>query len=294
MQINTQVVIALMTLKQVDLASLALVTGLSARKLEAWLAGSQDNDAATALSPDLQMSVLQALGVSGGSPRPDMMHLWTIREPLIGSRAEAWASLEIAVAAFGGQAEVVYAAAEADPFFSLTPSTTYILRFPGFTATLNIVTSLLRPAAFTPDRVKGLRWMEGTLGVLLSQDEFTELRDGEVMPEPMQQLLIQTTEPSRWAQLQDTARSKGVSPEALVQVLTAMSDNLLTSNREGSAPITGSERLAAALNGEVAPSLAEPMETAGSVPMFRPVASATEKRGVPPARQTGLFVVPGA
>lgn len=216
MYVNTEVVSALMSLKGVSARDLTRVTGIPHSKIELWLAGHVEDDV---LPQSLQSVLLTALGVSDDMLRGDMVHTWDIREPIVGRARNAWRPLETVISAFGGKAEAAYVAAEEDPFFSLTPITVYLLRFPSFLATLRVHSSLMLPCRFSPDEVEGLQWSQGNLGVLLDASDYAQVAGGEIGAKPLQQLLSVDSESSRWDALIRAAQRDQVPPEHLLSLM---------------------------------------------------------------------------
>lgn len=234
MYVNTEVVAALMALKGVSVADLTRVTGIPRSKVKLWLAGYVEEDV---LPPSLQVALLAALGVHGDTLRGDMVHNWDIYEPtLFGSAAAARDPLETVISAFGGSAQAAYVTSEEDPFFSLTPVTVYLLRFPSFLATLRVHASLLRPCRFEPDKVDGLSWATDNVGVLLDADEYAKVAAGEIGAKPLQRLLSVTSEPSRWDALIRAAQDAKIPPEHLLRLMMAYKAHQLASPKNQGAP----------------------------------------------------------
>jgi len=215
MQINHTVVQALTQLRALDLGTLAKLAHVTGENMSRWvLAGDED-----AMAFDQQIEVLSYLGIRGEAPRPDVVHFWSLHEPLFGRAASTYEALHVVLQAFG-PAEVTHLSREAEEAFTLSAKVYFGLKFEGFLAILKITSSPFRSISFDPDKMNQLTWAEGAQGVSLPRLEFDRLEPGSMQVRGLGQHLAQAAEASAWAQLRLTAQSRGMRADQVAHLLT--------------------------------------------------------------------------
>lgn len=272
--INTVVVQALMNMRGLSSKDLAIVLQAREADVRAWVAGAED----APLTQRRQLEVLALLGVGGDALRGDIVHHWRVREPFFGSPAKVYADLHILTEAFG-KAEVVFLARKDDPMFSFTARAFFGLKFPTFYAVLEIEGSSLLNHKFSPAVSSGLRWMEGTTGLLMDADKYKLIEPGAIHPEDMDEQVNQVTLALQWEKLALTAKESNITAEQLGFVVQqAVSRNIALPSMDDTKRDVVKE-LGISATQVPAPDFAAPAKEAAAQPVREPVAS----KPVPPA-----------
>lgn len=217
--VNTDVVKGLMALRGTSIETLSNVSGLGVAGISKWLErkGSDPDDA---VPFDLQLDILQALGVKNGFPRPDVVHYWTITEPgLFGGGGNEWA-LKAVLTAFG-KAQACYLARETEPSFSFKNETFFALKFDRFMAILKVQGPAFKNVRFSPEIYPNLEWIPGNIGLLLEEFDYVNLGPGSISAKSLGKLIFQSLESARWEQLMLSAQEVGVTAEEVANVLGA-------------------------------------------------------------------------
>lgn len=216
MNVNSSVVAALMALKNLDIETMARLVHVRAADLEAWL----DNSSATdeRISFEAQMDILRILGIRDEQPNPDVVHYWTVTEPLFGSAQGVYAAVTSLLQAFGG-ARVSYLAREADPAISRSTTSLFCLKFARFLAILEVQGHPLRNIRFDPEQLNGLEWNSEVQGIILDDEKYDAMEPGAMAVAELEQYLSSPAESSLWEQLRIMATSRGVLPAQIMAVL---------------------------------------------------------------------------
>lgn len=230
--INTVIVKALMSLRGMTPETMASVLQVRVSDLLRWL----EKDDETALPVHRQMEVLDMLGVRGHSLRPDVVHYWTVHEPVFGRARKIYAALDVLAEAFGA-AEVVYLSQESDPAFSLSAKAHFGLKFPNFYAILEVQGSPFFNIKFSPSVSPKLSWMEGSIGLLMENRAYRALEPGAVQPEDLSGQVESVQDQIKWEQLSELAKTVKVSPEQLAAIVQKVANNQLTFSPSADAPV---------------------------------------------------------
>lgn len=238
MQINTAVVRALLQLKGVDTATAAKLTHIPHAHLLDWL--QDDSPEMNESVPfEVQLELLNLLGVRDGAPRNDVVHYWRIYEPLFTSSAKSYASLQTVLKAFG-PAQAAYIAREADPMLMTEAKAHFALKFVNFLAILEVSAHPLRSISFNPGEMPDLSWTPGSQGVLLSGEDYLRLEPGSMRVKGLSQCLTYSTEVSQWDRLRESAIEYGISAEHVASLLLEANPQLakLPSKAPAPKPVT--------------------------------------------------------
>lgn len=216
MNVNSSVVASLMTLKNLDIETVARLVHVRAADLEAWL----DNSSATdeRISFEAQMDILRILGIRDEQPNSDVVHYWSVTEPLFGSAPRVYAAVTSLLQAFGG-AKVSYLAREADPAISRATTSLFCLKFARFLAILEVQGHPLRNIRFDPEQLNGLEWNPEVQGIILDEAKYDAMEPGAMAVAELEQYLSSPAELSLWEQLRVMAAARGVLPTQLMAVL---------------------------------------------------------------------------
>lgn len=217
MHVNTSVVKALMHLRGVDEHTLANLLHVSSPDMHAWLYDIGE-DSEERVPFEVQLEVLRVLGITGETPRPDVVHYWRIHESLFSRPAETYWALGVLLKAFG-KAQAVFIAQEADPALSFKARAHFGLRFGSFYAILEVTAHPLRSISFDPESMADLSWLPDTMGVLLPEAEYAALEPGAMKVRNLQQYLTYNAEVMQWERLRDAALEKGIRAEQVAAML---------------------------------------------------------------------------
>lgn len=205
MQVNRNVVQALMSLRQIDVRTLAGLAHVTVAAMSAWVYDGKDE----AVPFDQQIEVLSYLGVRGDGPRSDVVHYWHAHENLFSRAKTTYWAVSTLLQAFG-PAEVVYISRESDPALTFSAKAHFGLKFKDFLAILAVTSHPLRSISFSPDIHEDLAWAPEAIGVLLPADEFDRLEPGAMQVKGMTQYLTYTAELSHWERLREEAQRRGM------------------------------------------------------------------------------------
>ena len=221
--VNTKIVNALLTLRGVSRDALCSVTGLSPDALCAWLDGveqkEEDKTDDERLPFERQLEVLKVLGITGDHPRSDVVHHWTIREPVFGHREKAYEPLRHLLSCFG-RAEVVHLALDQDSLVSLTSRTYFLLTFMKFRVILAIETAPFQSISFNPETLPNLNWAGTGATIVTSYEKFQQLTaPGEVTPGVIDQERFAALEHFQWTKLTHIATERGVAVADIAKLI---------------------------------------------------------------------------
>lgn len=214
MEVNSQVVNALMALRGIELKTLSSLAHVTLESLNKWLYGGQDD----AIAFEQQLEILNFLGVRGEVPRPDVVHYWHIHEPLFSRAATTYWALNVVLKAFGS-AQVAYITRDSDPALTFKAGAHFGLRFENFMAILSVTAHPLRTLSFNPEKMEDLEWVPEAIGVLLPVNEYEALQPGAMKVKGMTQYLTYSEEVTRWEKLREQAHSQGIRAEQVAQLL---------------------------------------------------------------------------
>lgn len=217
MQVNTSIVRALMYLRNIGEGELANIAQVRLSDMRAWLY-ELGEDSENRVEFDTQLEILRILGIVGDGPRPDVVHYWRVYEPLFSRASDSYWALSVMLKAFG-KAQVAYLAREADPALTFRAQAHFGLRFPRFTAILDITAHPLRNISFDPAVMPDLSWVPDTQGVLLEAAEYDALEPGAMKVKNMQQYLTYTAEVAQWERLRDAAMQQGLRVDQIATML---------------------------------------------------------------------------
>ena len=208
MQINPAVVNALMTLRSLSPQALSNISTVTLAEFQLWLADTSNSD--NAIDFETQLDILKMLGISGETPRGDIVHYWTLYEPFL-SPSSTYIPLDIVLKAFG-PAQITYIASHEDPTFSSTNRAHFALRFNSFLAVLEVNGHPLRRLRFNPANFPELTWVGETTGVLLSPENWQKLQPGALRVTGLTQYLSYSAQLDQWQTRQKTLLQHGVLP----------------------------------------------------------------------------------
>jgi hypothetical protein len=217
MFVNPSVVKALMQLKGLSPYTVAKLVHIPFRDFTAWLDDTRpvgDDE----FSVSAQLEVLSLLGVRDSAPRNDVVHYWQVHEPFFSRAERSYEALQVTLKAFG-PAQAVYIAREQDPVLSFSAKAHFGLRFAEFLAILEVTAHPLKTISFDPAVMQDLSWAPGTLGVLVSEDEYVKLEPGSMKVRGLTQYLTYSTEVSQWDRLRESAIEHGISAEKVASLL---------------------------------------------------------------------------
>lgn len=288
--VNTNVVQALMQLRQIDELTLSRLVHVTYDDLSAWLYGDSE-EADERVAFETQLEILNILGISREAPRNDIVHYWFLSESLFSRAHKTYWPLQMALKAFG-PAQMAYIARESDPMWAGQPVARFGLRFAGFYAILEVSTHPLRSVSLSPDLLPELSWIPETTGVLLPAPTYDALEPGAMKVKPLQEHLTYTAEVSHWNRLRETALSQGLTAEKISALLTSTgalpppaspspdktASRIATSEKAPQAPVPTSEP---------AP---EPQAAPAPVASAAPVATPTDERSTAAVRHSAEAV----
>lgn len=212
MHVNTHLVRSLMALKGVTAQVLALSAGVREKNLLAWLSDLDDSE--LFLLERSQIDVLRALGIDIDEecPRGDTVHVWRVREPVLGSPSRTYAGIAAVCAAFG-KAELVHFARERDPMLTFEGRTLFGLKFEKFCAVLVVETPLFAGVNLERANVEGLTWGAGSPVRTLTPDLYARMAHGDVTVGEFEGARKGKLDPWKWERLSLIARERGVTSE---------------------------------------------------------------------------------
>lgn len=212
--IETSVVYALMTLRQIDAPTLANLVHVKLNSLIEWLKGNHD-----AIPHDYQMEILNILGIKGEGPRGDIVHYWTIQESFWSSFGSTYDALDTVMNVFGN-AQVVHIAAESDPLFTSESRSLFGLRFEGFMAILDIKGHPWRGLRFDPERLK-MQWISERPVVGIPLDVYNAMEPGAFGVTQLQRHMLYNEEVTSWERICAMALDSGMrASEAEAKIFT--------------------------------------------------------------------------
>lgn len=217
MQINTEIVSSLMSLRQISIPNLANLSHVDAVNLKNWLSNG-DESAENGIDFDTQLEVLRILGISGEGPRPDVIHQWYLYEPLFSSKTTTYYPLSIVLKSFG-PAKIAHLAKKEDSFFELKANFKYILKFESFIAVLDIKAHPLKTISFDPDDIEELSWVSEDKTLVLSEADFHKMRPGALKVGSVSNYLTYSADASQWDKLRDAALEKGLKADQVATML---------------------------------------------------------------------------
>lgn len=212
--VNTAVVKALMTVRGLNLKSLAKLAGVREDNLRVWLSGAESADLCMARKNQIQ--VLRALGIDEDTPRSDTVHAWVLDESSAQRREEGMEALQTVVQAYG-EATVVHFGADEDKAFSFTESSAFGLRFADFCAVLTVKPGFFRDVRFYPEAIPGMAWAEGNAVCLLPDFRFEQLSRSDVTPAEFDDFAAGQVELEKWGNLHLLAREYHIRPEEIAR-----------------------------------------------------------------------------
>lgn len=219
MHINPVVVRALMILKGLTGGELANIANIPEEDFNVWIDGMDESD--DLIEFEKQLEILKYLGISGDSPKAEVVHHWKLYEPLFSNPKVTYMPLLVILKTFG-QAQVVFLAPESDPYISFNSKAVFGLKFSNFLSILEINSHPFKPISFDPELEflsEYLSWVPDSLGVLLSEEEFKQLKPAKLKPQHLDQYLSYTSEMSNWDKLKARAIEKGIKAEDIVNLL---------------------------------------------------------------------------
>lgn len=249
MEVNSQVVNALMSLRGIELQTLSSLAHVTLESLNKWLYSGQDD----AIAFEQQLEILNFLGVRGEVPRPDVVHYWHVHEPLFSRAATNYWALSTVLKAFG-PAQVAYITRDADPALSFQARAHFGLRFENFMAILSVTAHPLRSLSFNPDKMEDLTWLPEAIGVLLPAQEYEALQPGAMKVAGMTQYLTYSEELTHWERLREQAHSQGIRAEQVAQLLlgnVVPTSSRIEASKNASLQTTSDEAASAAAGANV-------------------------------------------
>ena len=231
MHINPVVVKALMILKGLSGLELANIANIPEDDFNIWIDGLDESD--DLIEFEKQLEILKYLGISGQGPKSEVVHHWKLHESLFSNPKVTYMPLLIVLRTFGG-AQAVFLAPESDPYFSMNSKAVFGLKFEDFSAILEVTSHPFRPISFDPEMdflTEHLSWVPDSLGVLLSEEEFKQLRPAKLKPQHLNQYLTYTSEMSNWDKLKARAIEKGIKAEDIVNLLIGYDPSFMLENQ---------------------------------------------------------------
>lgn len=220
MQVNSTIVLALVQLRELDLAVLARIAHVPHRAMLRWV---QDADE-TALTFEQQIEVLNYLGIRGEAPRPDVVHYWHLHEGFFSRASQVYAPLNVVLSAFG-PAEVIHLEREVESPLTLRSEVYFALKFAAFNAMLCVSTHPLRSVSLEPGRTAGLSWAEEARALTIPVDEYDAFEPGALKVPVLEQRLQVCAEMAAWEQLRVTAMTRGLRADNVAAVLLCAPGN---------------------------------------------------------------------
>lgn len=256
-EIDTTVVRSIMALRGITSNQVAQMLQAKASSVSAWLAGQSNHG----LDYVRQMEALDLLGVRGENLRHDVVHHWSVDEPLFGSAAKIYFPLKVLTDAFG-PAQVAMLAPEEEPVFSTRARALYLLRFPGFFAVLEVRGHALLNFRFDPTAVEGLSWSEGSIGLLLEPAKYASIEPGSLTPDELQGHVSAIQDAMKWEQLSQAAAEVKITPDQIAALLKLLPAQLAMSQAQGDTQAPAAVPASAA--GNHGPAVAPPATPAAS------------------------------
>lgn len=221
MHINTSIVKALMTLKNISLEALGNLAHVTQADMQAWLYDEGKNSE-DRVPFDTQLEILKLLGINGETPRNDIVHYWKLHENLFNKPLETYWPLQVLFKAFGN-AHAVFLSREADPLFSFQAKAHFGLKFENFVAVLEVTAHPFKSISFCPSVLPEMAWMPEAMGVLLSEDEYNSLEPGSFKVPHLQKYLSYNVEVAQWDKLREVAIGQGLRAEQVAALLAGNS-----------------------------------------------------------------------
>lgn len=214
MQVNSTIVLALVQLRELDLAVLARIAHVPHSAMLRWVREADES----ALTFEQQIEVLNYLGIRGEAPRPDVVHYWHLHEGFFSRASQVYAPLQVVLSAFG-PAEVVHLAREEDAPLALRSEAFFALKFASFSAMLCVSTHPLRSVSLEPGKTPGLAWAQETRELVIPADEYDAFEPGALKVPVLDQRLQVCAEQLAWEQLRMTAMTRGLRADTVAAAL---------------------------------------------------------------------------
>lgn len=266
MQIDTDVVKALMQLRCVSVENLANLVHVRLNDLTSWLDGESDK-----IQYSTQIEILHLLGVRDDTLRGDLVHYWTVQESFFSSIESAYGALDVILEVFG-PAKLVHISAHTDKAFTTDSRTVFGLRFPTFMALLDVRGHPWRAIRFEPKKLSNLTWVSENPVVGIDPKVFNAIEPGAFKVQELQQHMLYSEEAVSWEQICNAALERGIRAKEV-------SDRIFTEEHQEQSTTFSAAPVVSTVDHEI--KVAAPVET----PAHEPVIIAPPTVAIQPAIQ---------
>lgn len=225
LNINENVVKALMTLRGITLENMANLIHATEAQLWMWLEGAEASEEEKP-SADREREILALLGLHENRPRGDVVHYWTIRENFLCNVRTTYAPLLVMLEVFG-PAKVVHLARENDPAVTTEATAYFGLQFDTFFAILEVQGHAWRSIRFDPDLFSNLTWASSAPSVAIPDAEYDKLEPGALSVFSMHKRIQFSTEVPLWDSLRELALDRGIRAEEVITLLQSSNGDVL-------------------------------------------------------------------
>lgn len=289
--IETSVVYALMTLRQIDAPTLANLVHVKLGSLIDWLKGDHE-----ALPHDYQMEILHILGIKGEAPRGDIVHYWTIQETFWSGFNSTYDALDTIMNVFG-PAQIVHIAADSDPAFTSDSRSIFGLRFENFMAILDIKGHPWRGLRFDPERLK-MSWISERPVVGVPPAVYNAMEPGAFGVVQLQRHMLYNEEVTSWERICAMALDSGMrASEAEEKIFNSHSEKAVEELAPPvvTTPVVQAVESAPLMMDPPPPVLREELQPLAEVappPVVRHMAMPVQEHGVRSSPDTKIFSTP--